>query len=333
MTHDKLPVPLVALLAALCCCDESAREAEFSLLADDIPAGTLLGITSMGSEALFVGGQLDGSEGILVRYDGTSICYEEAVASRPLWWIHSAREGEFYAVGERGTIVHSLDGVRTDESVDTDATLFGVFDAGDQVIAVGGDVFGSGLGEVWIREGGSWSLLRGDLPGVAFKVWDRWIVGDGIAYHLTDDPTPILEERFPPDGARLTTVVGRNDDEVFAVGGLGSPVLLAWNGASWENVDIDPGCADMALNGVFTEPGESVWVAGFFGRMGELRADGTWNCAVSPPTFETFHVVGKHGDELLFAGGNFLEQGGNYGTIARYGEANEALTATACGAR
>ena len=226
--------------------------------------------------------------------------------------------------------MHSVDGVRTDESIATDATLFGVYDAGDRVIAVGGVVRGDVRGEVWIRENGTWSNLANDLPGVVFKVWNNWIVGDGVAYHLEGTGTPTLEERFPPDNAKLTTVVGVSDDEVYAVGGVASPVLLKWDGSAWQSLDVDLACANMGLNGVWTDTGENVWIAGFFGTMGERADDGTWNCATSPPTFETFHVVAKHGDEFLFGGGNFLNIGGNYGTIGRYGKGEQALTPTPC---
>ena len=330
LKRNHIPFICTLSLSIFLSCGPNDEKSAFSVVADEIPGGTLLSVASMGDEAVFVGGQLDGGKGVIVRYDGATVCYEEEVTDRALWWIHSARPGEFYAVGEAGTILHSVDGQRTVESVDTTATFFGVFDSGDRVIAVGGDVFGTKQGEVWIRENGSWALLQGELPGVAFKVWNNWIVGDGIAYHIEDGASPTLEERFPPDTPKLTTVVGRGDDDVYAVGGVGSPVLLHWDGSDWQQISLDLGCANMGLNGVWTAPGENVWVAGFFGSMGELQGDGTWNCAVSPPTFETFHVVAKHGDEVLFGGGNFLDQGGNYGTIGRYGTRGDLLTATAC---
>tara|TARA_R110002096_G_scaffold350395_2_gene543444 strand:+ start:15221 stop:16216 length:996 start_codon:yes stop_codon:yes gene_type:complete len=327
--------PRTALFSSILACGillscNPKENSEFSVVADQIPGGTLLSVANVNDEAIFVGGQLDQGTGVIVRYDGTSLCYEENVTDRALWWIHAARPGEFYAVGEAGTILHSVDGVRTEESVETDATFFGVWDSGDRVIAVGGVVRGDVRGEVWIRENGTWSVLVDDLPAVAFKVWNNWIVGDGVAYHLEGAGRPTLEERFPPDGAKLTTVVGRSDDEVYAVGGSVNPVLLKWDGSAWQSLDVDLACANMGLNGVWTDTDESVWVAGFFGTMGELSDDGSWNCATSPPTFETFHVVAKYGDEFLFGGGNFLDIGGNYGTIGRYGNGAQALTPVPC---
>ncbi len=321
-------IPPLLAAGLLLSCDPDEK-AEFSIIADQIPGGVLLSMASDGNEAIFVGGQLGGGTGVIVRYDGDSLCFEEAATNRALWWIHSARPGEFYAVGEAGTILHSKDGVRTMETVATDSVLYGVWDSGDRVIAVGGDVFGTKEGEVWIRQDGTWSQLASGLPGVAFKVWNNWIVGDGIAYHIEGGATPTLVERFPPMGTKFLTVTGRSDTEVFAVGGTAQPVAMSWNGSAWQDIIVDPVCASQGLNGVWTEEGQGLWMAGFFGSMGEL-ADGEWLCPTNPPTFEHFHVVAPHGDEMLWAGGNMFSTGGNYGTIGHYGLGAKALTAVAC---
>ncbi len=322
---------LLIAASVLLSCGPADKEESFSVIADQIPGGTLLGVATVGGEALFVGGQLDQGTGVIVHYDGQSLCYEESATDRALWWIHAPTETEFYAVGEAGTILHSVDGQRSDESVETDATFFGVYDTGDYVMAVGGRVRGDNAGgEVWVKEGDTWSMLATDLPGVAFKVWENMIVGDGIAYQVAGGDSLTLEPVFPPNDARLTTVHGRSRTDIYAVGGANSSVFLAWNGSEWSELSVDPRCANMGLNGVWTAPDENVWIAGFFGSMGERSADGAWNCATSPPTFETFHVVAKHGDEVLFGGGNFLDIGGNYGTIGRYGENTTELTAVPC---
>lgn len=314
--------------AMLLSCDEDERGPEYTIIADQIPGGVPLAMASVGEEVVLVGGQLDGGASVIVHYKDDELCYEEAPTERALWWIHSARPGEWYAVGEAGTILHEVNGVRTDESVPTDAVLYGVFDAGDRVIAVGG-ALGRGLGEAWIKEGDTWSLLAGSLPGVAFKAFGNWIVGDGIAYFVEGRT---LEARFPPAGTKLLTVTGRDQEDVYAVGGSATAVMLHWNGSDWDAIDIDPFCATQGLNGVFTGPGEDVWLAGFFGAMGALEAGGEWNCPSQLVTFEHFHTVNKHGDDLLWAGGNMFDVGGNYGTLARYGERGGArrIVATAC---
>lgn len=314
------------LVASMSGCGESATPPGFSILAKQVPGGMLLAVASVGDEAIFVGGQLNGGKGFLARYSGESLCVERDVSDRALWWIHSSGASEWYAVGEKGTIIHSLGGVRTDESVPTDSVLYGVYDAGDRVIAVGGDVFGTKEGEVWVKDDGTWTQLASGLPGVAFKVWEDFIVGDGIAYKVVGDS---LEEHFPPDGAKLTTVTGRGANDIYAVGGTARPVMLHWDGSDWSNVEVDSLCADQGLNGVWTEAGTGVWFAGSFGKLGEyINPD--WNCPTDFLTQETFHGVVGFGDEILWAGGNFFEIGGNYGTIGRYGEGDKTLSATDC---
>ncbi len=302
-------------------------EASFTLVADQIPGGVLLGAISDGDEAIFVGGALGGGAGIIAHYNADGLCIEEDASERALWWIHSARPGEWYAVGEAGTIIHSLNGVRTVETVTTGATLYGVWDAGDRVLAVGGDVRGTGLGEVWVKEGGTWSLLAGDLPGVVFKIWDKWLVGNSVAYHLEGDT---LVERFPPANTSLLTVVGRSDEDVWAVGGITSPTVLHWNGSDWDSVAVDFACAgNNGLNGIWTAPDEDVWVAGFFGTMASY-GDESWDCPQAPPTYEHYHVVVKHGDEMLWGGGNLLNPSNSFGTIGRYGKGERMLQPTVC---
>jgi len=313
--------------------DTGSAYSPFSVFADQIPGGTLLGAWSSGDELLMVGGDLglDGSDtiGNLVRWDGATLCVEEGVTDATLWWIHGPREGEWYAVGAKGRILHEVDSVRTDESVPTDSTLYGVWVAEDgRVWAVGGDPRGTLLGEIWLREAGTWSLFAGALPGTIFKVWDRWFVGDGVVYHLEGDA---LVEHNPPDVTKLLTVRGRADDDVYAVGGSSNPALLHWDGLAWSSVEVDLTCTGQPLNGVWTAPGEDVWIAGNTGAM--ARWDGAeWTCPFPPITFEHFHAVWSHGGDWWWAGGNLFSPGGNYGTIGRWSEsAPELHTVEACG--
>ena len=128
----------------------------------------------------------------------------------------------------------------------------------------------------------------------------------------------------------MLTVVGRDDEDVWTVGGLTQPTVLHWNGSDWDPVEVDPACADNnGLNGVWTEPDASVWIAGFFGTMSEL--DGSeWKCPAAPPTYEHFHVVVKHGKEMLWGGGNMFDIGNNYGTLGRFGTGTRSLEPTTC---
>jgi len=329
-----IPAAALALLAFPGCDgegdddDSAAQEGPWSVLADHVPGGTLLSAWSDGDDVVFVGGGMDGSTGVIARYSSGGLCTEEGAADDTLWWIHGPRPGEWYAVGTSGTILHETDGSRVDESVDTTATLYGVWAADpEHVYAVGGDVAGTGLGEIWVREDGAWSLLEGEIPGVVFKVWEDWFVGDGIVLHREDGAQV---DRTPDGAPRLLTVRGRSDDDVWAVGGNSTPVLVHWDGTAWSEVTVDPACATQPLNGVFTAPGDDVWIAGNFGTMAAFDGQ-SWSCPPLPVTGEHFHAVWGAGDEVLWAGGNMFTMDENYGTIGRHAGDVSSITVQPCG--
>ena len=190
--------------------------------------------------------------------------------------------------------------------------LCGVWVDGDVVWAVGGDL-GTQEGEIWRRENGTWTLFQDRFPGLLFKIWDGWIVGDGQAYFWNGTE---LEDRSPNDGERLLTVRGNNTDEVWAVGGLASPVVRHWVDGSWEIPTLDSPCAQYPLSGVYVD-GEEVWIAGHSGTVSHLENE-TWTCDFPPITAEHFHGVFPFRDEILWLGGNLLSASDSYGTVASY---------------
>lgn len=297
----------LALLPLLGCGGE-----EFSLLSEEISTGMLLSGWSDGEVLHMVGGDLAGGAGVRVTWDGKRLCAVEQVTERALWWV-TGEGDENYAVGEVGTILHTVNGTETREDVDTEATLFGVWMDGDRVWAVGGVVAsGENRGEIWTRENGEWRAIDQNLPGVLFKIWDGYIVGDGVAYTLEDDVlTPI-----DTGGERLLTVRGRSSTDVWAVGGLGDSVVMHSDGGAFESVDSE-GLAG-GLNGVWTAPDDDVWVAGQFGLMGRSTDDG-WDSPSPPLTSEHFHAVVRHQDDVFWLGGNLFSSGANFGVIGRFG--------------
>lgn len=284
-----------------------------------IEGGVLLAAWSAADEVIFVGGMLPtvtgdepGGPGLILRLRDGALCRQSTPPPRTLWWIHGNSADDYFQVGEVGTIEHVRGGAVEDESVATEATLYGVWANDDgSALAVGGTVE-AGTGEVWRRSPtGEWSLLQGDLPGELFKVWEDWLVGNGVAYQLEGET---LVDRTPPGEPRLVTVRGRAADDVWAVGGSGSPVVVHWDGSAWSDVAVDPACAAQGLNGLWTAPGEDVWVGGLFGSVGGY--DGTaWDCPERTPSMEHVHAVWGHGDGIYWAGGNLLSPGNNYGTI------------------
>lgn len=300
--------------------DESFGDPDWSLVAGPFGDGVLLGAWSDGDTLLAVGGAMADDTATLVRYRDGQLCAEPSPADAVLWWIHGPREGEWYAVGERGTILHSVDGERVREDVPTEATLFGVYATQGEVWAVGGDVMEE-RGEIWRRRDGTWEPFDTDLPGVVFKVWRSWFVGAGIAYRLEDDA---LVAHPPPDGETLTTVRGRSEeDDVYAVGGIG--VMVHWDGASWTRIETPFG---QPLNGVWTAPDEDVWVSGAYGSQG--RYDGSWTYPEWPVTGEHYHAVWPHQGEFLFLGGNLFSSSGHYAVVGRFGPAEALQEPTAC---
>ena len=84
--------------------------------------------------------------------------------------------------------------------------------------------------------------------------------------------------------------------------------------------------------GVWTAPGEAVWVSGMSGVQGFSEDQGeNWTIPNFPITSNSFHAVLKHGEEVLFAGGNLMSTGPDYhGTIGRYGPEKTFISATDC---
>jgi hypothetical protein len=296
--------------------DTDLPHSPWNIVADQVEGGMMLAGWSNGDELLIVGGELGGGAGAIARYDGTRLCVEDDAADDTLWWIHGHQKDNWYAVGANGLILHEVDGVRTREDVPTDSTLYGVWDDGERTWAVGGLPWDDQKGEIWLREDGAWTLFAGELPNVLFKIWKGWVVGDGVAYFI-DSETMTLEERHPPEAARLLTVRGVSEDDVWAVGGLQSPVFLHWTNGAWEKAETDPKCVYQPLNGVWTDENEKVWIAGHFGTMASF--DGSnWNCPELPISSEHFHAVWKHNDEVVWLGGNLFSSSNNYGTIAKF---------------
>lgn len=304
----------------------------FEVALNEIPGGTLLAAWSAGEEIWFAGGDLAnlvGTTGSITRLDPATgaVCVEEGVADRTLWWLHGTSPADWYAVGAEGRVVHEAGGVRTREDLPTAATLFGVWATESAVWAVGADIQNTQAGEVWLRRDGIWELvLSTDRP--LFKVWDGLIVGDGFAFRIEADDT--LTDITPADGPRLVTVRGAAPDDAWAVGGLSSPVLRHWDGTTWTDHAVDLFCGSGGLNGVWTDAGDDVWVAGGYGEMAFLH-DGEWTCTQPGVIAEHFHAVWRHGDTVYWAGGNLFSPGDNYGTIGRYGPPAVPLTLSAPG--
>lgn len=316
---------LVLAGVALCACP--TNEPGWSVPIERQDGGALLSAWTRGEELVAVGGDLDGSRGLVVRAGADGWCAEPDATDRPLWW--AAGSGErWFAVGEDGQIIRDEGGARVDESVTTEATLFGVWDTGTVVWAVGGTPRAETPGgEVWRRdEAGAWALVADQFPGPLFKVHEDWIVGVGSAWRIEGDA---LVDMSPAGEPRLLTVRKRADDDVWAVGGSAEAEVWHWTG-SWARVDMDPYCTNQALNGVWTAPGEDVWVAGQFGAM--ARWTGTeWDCPETPLSDDHFHAAWPWDGATWFFGGDLFRMGSNHFTVGRWGQGPETIEVGDCG--
>lgn len=314
--------------------DTGSESSGWSLMAGNFSEGVLLSLwPASAKEVLFVGGGM-GREGpgILARYrpQDNTLCWEELLSDKALWWVHGVDESDWYAVGEKGAIVHytDADGFQ-DESVDTLRTLYGVWVDSDTVWAVGGSFGGSptGTGEIWRKDAAGWSLFAEDLPGTLFKVWAGHFVGNQVAYRL--EVGGELEE-IAPGEHKLLTLRGRSATDIWAVGGTQAADVLHFDGESWAS--IQTAGLGLPLMGVWTAPGESIWVSGMNGVQAYSDDDGAnWVIPDFPLSSDSFHAVRAVGDEVLFAGGNLMSTSGEYhGMIGRFGPARAPVALSRC---
>jgi len=276
---------------------------------DQATTGAILGFWGESTRDIFaVGGDLDvsGGNAVVLRYDG-SVWNDMTISAPGLWWAHGFGPDDVYAVGEQGTLAHWNGTDWTVLDTGSPFTLWGIWGASPtEMWAVGGDVLTGGAGVLRGWDGVGWTDVTSiDVTDeLFFKVWgsaadDVFVVGDGgtiLHYDGTDWTT-----MDSGTTQRLITVYGRGPGDVYAVGGLASPVLLHYNGSTWN--ELTTPFLD-GLMGVWTTTGSDVVVAGFRGFLG--RGDGdTWE-EILVPTNDCLHAVWGDGSGFVIAGGGDL---------------------------
>lgn len=274
----------------------------------------LLSVTGTGSDDVWITGADAGAGGTLLHFDGaawSSVDVDGTVGD--LWWA-SLNATSAWACGAAGLVLrHDLaSGTTTSVSIETSATLYGIWAASDDdVWAVGGDPeAASDAAELWHRTGSTWTRVDLD-PVVAaelalYKVWgntpdDVWAVGsggvamhyDGAAWTVSDTVTT----------SRLFTVHS-NTIDTFAVGGDVSGEVYHWSGAQWVNESPS-----------FTQQFAGVYVPGtgdpvLVGAGGGVytRTDGAWvqDLAAKDETFQDLHAVWVDPDGGVWAVGGHV---------------------------
>ena len=329
--------------------DASAPPAplDWAVVADGFPPGALLSVwAGAADDVWFVGGELQSP---LVLHLGPAGWEEhDPGTGQQAWWVHGFDDGTRVVVGDGGSIARFDGEAWTDESAHiAGATLYGVWgDAPDHLWAVGGPFLQAAAtgatpvqGDILLRYGaGQWHSypvpeLDSDRAGQSlFKVWgaaddDVYVVGSGGLILHWDGAAWTPEPVAGLDSVTLFTVTGRGPDDVWAVGGGPRAVLLHRDADGWAEVEL-PEFAPQILQGVWTAPGQPVYVAGTYGFTARLDPGG-WHLP-DPGTSQALHAVrGDPGGGLWAAGGTIMTLSPHYdGTLLVAGRDAPALDLT-----
>ncbi len=300
------------LSLAACGADREERSAaSWELVFEDLDPA-LLSVWGDGADDVWVVGSDAGDGPEVLHFDGNAWDRLATGESGNLWWV-AGDEDAIWMVGEDGLILRHEPGTGSFEAMtppETGVVLFGILPlAPDDVWAVGGDVV-ENRGVIWHYDGAAWTedtdakTLAAEA-GALFKVWgqssdDLFVVGiDGAGLRRTSsgwETTPIPTDRS------LFTVHGSGDD-VVAVGGNVSGLIVEWDGNAW--VDVSPAAVPQ-LNGVYVEPSGRATAVGIEGSIWRREAPGeAWAGVEGTPEF-TWDYHGAYVDP---AGGTWVVGG------------------------
>ena len=296
----------------------------------------LLSVWGGGHDDVWTVGADAGDGPMVLRFDGSDWTRLATQASGNLWWV-AGRSDAVWMAGEGGLILRYDRGAEDFEIMTTpesDVIMFGVLPvAADDVWAVGGNAL-ENRGVLWHYDGSDWiedpeaTALLGDT-GLLFKIWgesseDLFVVGaEGVGLRRDSSgwtTTPI------PTGRRLFTVHGSGED-VVAVGGFSSGLIVEWDGAEW--VDVSPAGVPQ-LNGVYVEPDGRATAVGIEGSIWRRDAAGQpWReLEGTPPVLWDYHAayVDPQGDAWA-VGGFVISEPYNRGLLSHYGlPVSDAIT-------
>ncbi|MFB9965373.1 hypothetical protein [Sinosporangium siamense] len=205
-----------------------------------------------------------------IRNDATGAGHLRSVAAAgpgQMWTVGDGHDGQPYIA--RGD-ANGFDRVTVDELRSGD-WLGGVAAAQGKVVAVGSR---EGKPLVVARDGGSWTLTpmknRGVLYGVALSAkGDGWAVGDTagqpLVMRLSSGEWKRVSLPSVP-GGYLRDIHVDSPRRALAVGGVFrgpgdvTPLVMAWNGKRWSEVDVPDG--DAKLYGVSGDGKGRFWISG-----------------------------------------------------------------------
>jgi hypothetical protein len=307
----------IASIAAVACRGEDPKPPPktappWTAVGEAYEPGALLSIWGSGANDVWVaGGEL--GKPVVLHFDGAAWTRNDPPVAQQLWWIHGFAGGPIFVAGEGGAIARHTGGTwEVLESGHPDTIFFGIWGAAQN------DMWAVGSGDVVVHyDGTAWTRVRIPYldmkPASAqknlFKVWganakDVVIVGDsGLALHYDGEIWTRVDTGLT--GSPLFTVRGRSATDVWAVGGLGAPALVHWNGTAWAEVEL-PESAPLVIQGVWTAPGQPVLVSGHEGWAACRNDDGTW-AEIEPVTRDALHAIWGDGQGAFWAsGGNIV---------------------------
>lgn len=277
----------------------------------DLP-GALLGVWGTSANDVFAVGADVGDGPWVLHWNGTAWKRLITGATGGLWWVSgTTASARVWMAGEAGLVLRydrATDKFDKVTGVPANVTLFGIFETGGEVWAVGGETSGS-VGHAYKLAGDTFAeeAVPAEVTANAqlFKVWGRspddlWIVGLGDKMlHRDASGWKVIDT---PAGRRLFTIHG-NDTSAIAVGGFATALVVEATGTNVE--DVTPPAAKQ-LNGVWVEPDGGVVAVGVEGTVMERRGSVWKSPSGLPDTLDDYHAVYVDPDGGVWAVGGFL---------------------------
>jgi hypothetical protein len=334
MARIRLLLPLfAAVVLATGCATPCADVDGLCLLAEELPEAFMSVRARADDDVWLVGSEVepDVSGPSAVWWDGEdwNRIDTSEFAGHELWWSFPT-EQQVTMVGTGGLILEydrASEALTRVDGPPEGVIFFGVWGAtGDDVWAVGGDVENGALPpQLWHRDADGWTawqdpFLPEGVPGeLYYKVHgtsasDVWIVGNrGISLrfdgtHLSQLPT---DTDLDTASLMLLTVDARGEHPI-AVGGLGAPAMLHWDGLDWRDHSPEFGAG---ATGICRADDRMVSV----GQQGTVyRWSGSaWSSEVDETlTFMDYHACDlSPGGDLWAVGGQLTSRPLNQGVV------------------
>jgi hypothetical protein len=306
---------LLSLLVTSVGCDGTtpvpSSERSWHVLQENFEDGLLLSVWGSASDEVWIVGGRAGKT-VVLHGDQSQLLEVSNPGTAMAWWICGLGEG-LAIVGEQGLVMtQTSPGEFASLDVGIESTLYGCWgDSVDDFWIVGGDPLTGPAELAHVQNGQAIApdlgSLLSELPRVLFKVvgMDEQLFvvgGDGTLLHR-DGSGQWQVTRIASATVPLFTVSATSDDDVWAVGGLGSAVVTHFDGEQWQ--DESP----LRLPNLFgvSAVADEVVVAGAFGALAERR-NNEWH-VIETFSEDTFHSVWLDGEGGSWAvGGNVLEQ-------------------------